>query len=167
MEQLVERIRNLLERGKTREAGNLATQLIRLHADNPQAWRERALVRRAQRRYAGAMADIQKAIALNDFWSLNYRFTKGLISFKMAKYRTAIDEFTQTIALGKFLGVESFQVEAHFFRAECYMRMKKFAKAQADCKNVPDDFRTWTDKLRTKEDLLSECSLRSRRIRGK
>ena len=158
IDKAVERIDKLVKGGQLKQAGILATRLILEHSSEPRAWRERAFVKRLQDRHGEAIADMTKAIALNEFRLLDDMFTRGVSWFKMRRYKDAVDDFTRTIELSVFFKTESHRIQAYFFRADCYISLNKFIEAQADCEHVPEEFKTWTDKLKSKKDILAACS---------
>lgn len=44
-----------------------------------------------------------------------------------------------------------------FLRADAFVRIKEFDKAKNDCDCILGEYKTWTDRLRTKHDILSDC----------
>jgi hypothetical protein len=54
---------------------------------------------------------------------------------------------------------DAYREELHFWRAEALLRLGKKQEALTDLAHVYDnDFASWTYKLRTKADLLADCS---------
>lgn len=167
MDEMIVSIRKLIDANSLKNANQLATRLTSEYSSEPRAWRERAFVKTMQGRHTASISDMTKAIALNAMRSLDYIFTRAISWFRLGNYKNAVDDFTQTIALGEFFKMDSHRVQAHLFRADCFVRLKKFTEAQADCLHLPDDFSTWTDSLRSKKDILKDCleSLKPKRRR--
>src|SRR5438105_1488787 len=157
MHEMIERIRKLVRSGKTNKASVLATRLTSDYASEPRAWRERAFVKTMQGHHAASISDMSKAIALNEFRLLDDIFSRGVSSFKLGRYKRAVTDFSRTIALGELFQVKSQCTQAHFFPAECYVRLKKFRQARLDCGKVPAEYQTWTYGLRSKRDVLADC----------
>src|SRR6266403_841711 len=157
MHENIALIGRLVRTGRTKEASVLATRLVSAYGNEPRAWRERAFVRAMRGHHAGSIADMSKAISLSEFSLLDALFSRGVSLFKLGMYRRAVDDFSRTIALGDMVMMKSHRIQAHFFRAECYVRLKDFKAAREDCEHVPADYKTWTDRLMSRSELQADC----------
>jgi tetratricopeptide (TPR) repeat protein len=157
MHERIARIQRLVRSGRTQEASVLAARLVLDYAGEPRAWRERAFVRAMQGHHAASIRDMSKAIALNEFSLLDALFSRGVSSFKLRRYRLAVADFSRAIALGDIFKMKCHRIQAHFFRAECYVRLKHFKEARQDCEHVPAQYQTWTYRLRSRSELLADC----------
>jgi tetratricopeptide (TPR) repeat protein len=144
---------------KREEYGGALEILDRLLATDPayyQAWAKRAYVNGRRGLLESALEDISKAILICStepcFFDQRARFL-----FSMARYREAISDWTRVIELCDYHKSDYYRAPAHFARADAYIRSGEYDKATCDLAHVPDDHRAWTDKLRTKQDLLIEC----------
>jgi len=87
----------------------------------------------------------------------DFFYTRGRLLFEETRYRDAVSDFTKVIELCDYHSSDYYRGGAHIFRADAYVRLKEFDKAKADCKHVKDDKPIWTDKLRTRADILADC----------
>jgi tetratricopeptide (TPR) repeat protein len=106
---------------------------------------------------AAALRDISAAIALSNL-ETDYHYVRGKLHFKTACYDKAICDFTEVIRLCDLHKSDYYRENAYFFRADAYIRTKNYDHAKRDCEHVTDGFRTWTDRLRSKQELLAECA---------
>lgn len=120
-------------------------------------WATRAYVngRRADR--DETIASWTRAIALCDRQP-HYFYMRGIELFHLARFREAIADFTRVIDLCDSYSSDYYRAGAYFFRADAHLRLKEFEQAKSDCDHVPDDMRTWTDRIRTKAEILALCT---------
>jgi len=120
-------------------------------------WATRAYVNGRSGDRQAAIADWTNAIGLCDK-EPHYFYVRGSEFFKLGQFRKAIADFTKVIELCDFYDSDYYRESAHFFRADAHVRLKEFEKARADCLHLRDEKPTWTDKLRTKAEIIAECS---------
>lgn len=120
-------------------------------------WIIRAYVNRRQRNLEAAIADWSTAIGLCDK-EPHYFYIRGLNHFGLRHFKQAVSDFTQALELCDFHNSDYYREATYFVRADAYLRLGEFDKARSDCAHVQDGSKTWTDKLRTKEDILAECA---------
>jgi tetratricopeptide (TPR) repeat protein len=144
------------------KAGNYAEAIQRLdelaaaNPNEPKIWAERAWVNARQGKPEAAIEDWSEAIALRE--EPHYFYMRGIDWFGMGRYKEAVSDFTKVIELCDFYKSDYYREPAYFFRADAYLRLKEFMKAQRDCSHVSDGMRTWADKIRCKADILAECA---------
>jgi tetratricopeptide (TPR) repeat protein len=139
------------------EALRLLDDLAARHPREPQIWVERAYINGGQKDLEEAIADWSMAIELCDK-EPHYFYMRGIEFFGLRQYRKAISDFTRVIALCDFHDSDYYRGPAYFFRADAHLRLGEVEEAKSDCMHVRDDMSTWTDKIRTKADMLAECS---------
>jgi tetratricopeptide (TPR) repeat protein len=120
-------------------------------------WATRAYVNGRQGERAAAIADWTKAIGLCDK-EPHYFYMRGSNYFRLGQFRKAVSDFTKVIELCDFYNSDYYREPAYFFRADAHVRLKEFEKAKADCMHLRDELPKWTDKLRTKAEIITECS---------
>jgi tetratricopeptide (TPR) repeat protein len=131
-------------------------QLAAEWPNEPKIWAERAFVNERQGDREAALCDLARTIALcND--EPHHFYIRGILLFQLGRYDEAICDFTKVLELCDYHKSNYYRSPAHFFRADAYLRLKQYKKAKADCEHVRDDMCTWTDRLRTKADILAEC----------
>lgn len=138
------------------EAIRRVDQLIREYPDEPWTWRTRAYVNSRQGNEDEAISDLSNAIERSDN-EPDFYYSRGIILFEEGRHREAVSDFTKVIELSDLHGSDYYREGAYFFRADSYVRLKEFARAKDDCLHVRDDMRTWTDRLRTKAEILADC----------
>jgi tetratricopeptide (TPR) repeat protein len=138
------------------EALRRVDQLIEEHPAEPWTWRTRAYINSRQGNVDAAIADMSQAIEKGEK-EPDFFYTRGILCFEEGRYKEAVSDFTKVIELCDLHGSDYYREGAYFFRADAHVRLGEFAKAKADCGRVKDDMRTWTDKLRTKSDILGDC----------
>lgn len=130
--------------------------LLAREPDFHQAWAKRAYVNDAKGELQAALEDVSRAIAISSLEPAYYD-KRGRYLFQLHKYRDAVADFTRVIELCDQHKSDYYRACAHFARADAYIRLGEYEKAKFDLENVTDDHRAWTDRLRTKQDLLAEC----------
>ena len=138
------------------EAIRRVDQLIMEYPAEPWTWKTRAYVNSRQGNENAAIADLTNAIERSDN-EPDFVYTRGILFFQVGRYREAVSDFTKVIELSDLHGSDYYREGAYFFRADSYVRLKEFARAKDDCLHVRDDMRTWTDRLRTKAEILADC----------
>ena len=138
------------------EALRRVDQLIAESPEEPWTWRTRAYVNSRQGNADAAIADVSQAIARGEK-EPDFVYTRGIFFFQVGRYREAVSDFTKVIELSDLHGSDYYREGAYFFRADSYVRLKEFAKAKDDCLHVRDEMSTWTDRLRTKAEILADC----------
>jgi tetratricopeptide (TPR) repeat protein len=120
-------------------------------------WDTRAYVNSRMGAKDEAIANWTKAISICDKEPL-YFYMRGIELFSLGRFRDAIGDFTKVIELCDYYASDYYRSEAHFFRADAHLRLGEFEEAKSDCARVPDAMRTWTDRLRTKAEILAQCN---------
>jgi tetratricopeptide (TPR) repeat protein len=155
MKEKLEQITELAKREDYPTALALIDKLTAEFPNEAKVWTTKAFVNGHKGDLTAAVDDWTKAIKLVE--EPHYVYMRGIELFKLRKYKEAVSDFTRVIELCDFYKSDYYREGAYFFRADAYVRLKQFEKARADCLHVNDDMRTWTDKLRTKTEILAEC----------
>ena len=137
-------------------ARQLVAELITEYPGEAWVWATNAYVEGRGRNYQDALAHWSKAIELckNE---PHLFYSRGLLFIRLGQYKEAVADFTKVIELSDLYDSNYYREPAHFCRADAYVRLREFDKARSDCSHVKDGERTWTDRLRSKEDILAEC----------
>ena len=126
------------------------------YPNDPWIFSTRAYVNARQGDYQAAIEDMSFAISKrHDEPHFHYRL--GQYQFRIGDRHSAIKSFTNTIALCDKFDCDYYRGPAYFFRAETYLMMGQPGRALADCAKIPDGMKTWTNRVRTKADILAEA----------
>jgi tetratricopeptide (TPR) repeat protein len=132
-------------------------QLAAKYPDEAQIWELRAHIFRQQGDVERAIVERSKAIQLSGK-EPHYFYIRGIDFFGLGKYRQAVSDFTKVIELCDYHKSDYYRQGAYLFRADAFVRLKEYKLARADCEQVDDKMRTWTDRIRTKAEILAECA---------
>jgi tetratricopeptide (TPR) repeat protein len=152
----LQRIKDIATKENHAEALRLLDGLLRLDPQEHKTWAVRAFVNEHQGDKAAAINDWSQAILFCE--EPHYFYMRGINLFQLGRYKEAILDFSKVITLCDLYNSDYYRGPAYFFRADAHLRLGEFEKARLDCANVRDDMQTWTDKLRTKADILAECT---------
>lgn len=152
----LERASDMARAGNYEEAFLLLDMLVRGNAQHADTWAVRAFVNAHQGNRAAAIVDWSKAIALYE--EPHYFYMRGTNLFQLGEFREAIADFTRVIQLCDVYKSDYYRGPAYFFRADAHLRLMEFDEAESDCTHVRDDMQTWTDRLRTKAEILAGCA---------
>jgi tetratricopeptide (TPR) repeat protein len=157
VKQQLQEIDGLVKKESYGEASLLIEQLLELHPHEGWIWRKRAYINSHQGNLEAAIKDLSKAISICQI-EPDFFYTRGILFFQDGRFRDAVADFTRVIELCDLLDSNYYREGAYFFRADSYVRLKEFKKARADCTRIRDGMSTWTDQLRSKAEILSECA---------
>src|SRR5438309_984887 len=138
------------------EALDALSKLLSEHPRDHRVWSARAMVRGRLGDLGGADADWSEAVEMKP-GEPHYRYMRGIDRFHRCHYLEALSDFTAAIELCERHGHEYYLAPSYLFRAETFLRLGQIEQAKLDCTNVPKQTTTWTDRLRTKEDILADC----------
>jgi tetratricopeptide (TPR) repeat protein len=153
----LQEVKDLIQVDNNTKALELLDALSVRYPHEARIWVLRASLSGSQRDRERAIADWTKVIELCDK-EPHYFYMRGIELFGLGQYRNAIPDFTQVIALCDVYDSDYYRGPAYFFRADAHLRLGEIEEAKSDCLHVRDDMSTWTDKIRTKADILAECS---------
>jgi tetratricopeptide (TPR) repeat protein len=154
------RAKRLARAGDGPAAIALADDVIRRSPGEIEGWLVRALVHELDDEYEAAIADMTRAIELNSVEPHLY-YNRGRYLFQIDDDATAVGDFSRALSLCDFHKSDYYREELHFWRAETLLRLGRKKEALDDLSHVSDDFSSWTDSLRCKQDLVRECALLS------
>jgi len=146
----------LVKSEKHHEALLLIDDLLVNSPENPWLWRYRAYIHSMAGASEAALDEMNKAISF-DLEEPDFYFTRGRILFELGRFNDAVDDFTKVVELGLADKNDYYLEAAYIHRADAYTRIGEFQKARLDCQHIRDHTRLWTDRLRTKADILGEC----------
>ena len=147
--------------GEFDKALRRADQLPTKYPHKADIWAMRAHIFRQRGDVERAILERSRAIELSDK-EPHYFYMRGIDFFTLGKFKEAVSDFTRVIELCDFHRSDYYRQGAHFFRADAFVRLREYNLALADCDCVDDKMRTWTDRMRTKEEILAECKVRVR-----
>ncbi len=138
------------------EALRRADALAGSHPREPDIWATRGYVNGRHGDLPAAISDLSICIDLRRSEPDDF-FTRGRFLFRAGRYDEAASDFTRVIQLCDSYNSDYYRQPAYFFRADAYVRLGQYEKARADCGRVADRGQVWTDRLRTIDQILSEC----------
>jgi tetratricopeptide (TPR) repeat protein len=170
IDNLISKTKELARKDDDEAALSLANELVEQYPNEMRVWALRGYLHRRNRKYAEAVADMTRAIEINNKGLANLSlehellktvdlfFNRGTDRFALGDCQSAVDDFTKGLEFCDRYKNNDFRDTLHFWRAEALLRLGRKREAISDLTHVPDDFRFWTDKLRTKADLLADCN---------
>lgn len=145
----------LKERGDTEKAFLFLRELLEKNPDNDRLFFLEATLYADNGNYLTAINSIDRSILISPNKAV-YFFHRGCYNLKLDNVQVAERDFSQAIKVDDY-GDESFTQILFFFRAEAFIKLGKIQEALSDISHIPDGYETWTFKLRSKEDLISDC----------
>jgi tetratricopeptide (TPR) repeat protein len=147
---------------KREDYGRALEKLAKLIAENPNVpriWACQAYVHSREGKREESVRDWSRAISLfhNASEEPHYFYMRGIEFFLMRSFPEAISDFTSVIRLCDKYHNDYYRAPGYFFRADAYVRIGEFAKAKADCEQLAANTQIWTDRMRTKADILADC----------
>lgn len=156
MESDLKRIDSLIQNGNYEDALRVVDALVIDQPSEASIWRTRAHVNSMSGDKQSAILDMDKAIQFCNI-EPDYYFTRGILHFKTGNYKIAVDDFTHVIKLCDHHSSDYYREAGHFFRADAYVRLGQFSKALDDCAHIRNGTTAWTDRIRSKEQIMGDC----------
>jgi len=151
--QLVE---TMAEGGKYAAAIARLDELGRCYPADPRVSATRAYVMGHQGDHQAAVECWSRAIALLDE-EPHYFYMRGIHLFALGRFRQAVVDFTEVVRLCDHHGSDYYRAPAHFFKADALLQLGELRMAEAECAQIPEDMQVWTDRLRTRANILADC----------
>jgi tetratricopeptide (TPR) repeat protein len=156
--RFISKAKELWRSGSPQAAISLANELVQKYPTEIRTWLLRAHLYNLNENHKEAIADLTHAININDM-EPHLFYTRGTCSFALADYESALNDFSKGLQLCDYHNNDYYRGELHFWRAETLLKLGRKRDALADLVYVDEDHTSWTDKLRTKADLLKDCDL--------
>jgi tetratricopeptide (TPR) repeat protein len=153
VDEYISKARRLDDLGPAEEAMVLANELVGKYPDEMRAWALRAQLHTLARDYAKANSDLDSAIGINEADPYLY-FLRGLNHLALGGWETAAEDFTRGLRLRDPACEKAFR----FARAEALIGLGRKREAMVDLATLPEGYKLWTNRLRTKAELVSECT---------
>jgi tetratricopeptide (TPR) repeat protein len=157
LDDLISKAKELERLGEDESAMQLANDLVAQYSSEMKVWLLRGHLHALNRNFTDAVVDLTRAIEINSK-EPHLFFTRGMDRFALGDNAPATEDFTKALDLCDLYNNDYYRETLHFWRAEALLRLGKKREALADLARVPDTFSFWTYKLRTKSDLLADCS---------
>jgi tetratricopeptide (TPR) repeat protein len=151
------RAKELARRGDSVGAMQSADELVTQYPDSVKTWLLRGYLFELANELTPAIADISKAIQL-DATEPHLFYNRGRFRFHLEDAIGSLSDFEKALELCDFYRNDYYRDELNFWRAECLLKLGRKGEFCKDILKIPDDFRTWTFALRTKQDLLEACN---------
>jgi tetratricopeptide (TPR) repeat protein len=145
--------RRLESSGQAEKAMLLADALVEENPSEAKVWALRAHLYTLVGNYLKANSDITSAIDICPSDPYLF-FRRGLNHLELRNWPEAITDFTRGLGLRDAAYESAFR----FARAEAFIGLGKKPEALLDLAHVPDECKMWTYRLRSKAELVSECS---------
>jgi tetratricopeptide (TPR) repeat protein len=142
------------------DALRLYSDLIEKYPTDPKGYRKRSHLYAKMELWEEAAQDIGHALSFGPKEPCDF-FTRGRMYLRMNKAKQAYEDLTKTIELGNCYDDHYYTEMAHFFRAECLLRLGRLSEALADCEHVREDMKTFIyPSVRSKADIVREARYR-------
>jgi tetratricopeptide (TPR) repeat protein len=149
----IAKARSLESSGQAENAMLIAHSLVDEYPGNAKVWALRAHLYTLAGDYLKANSDITSAIdILPDDPYLFFR--RGLNYLELRNWHAAISDFTRGLGFRDAAYESAFR----FARAEAFIGLGRKHEALKDLAFVPEECTMWTYRLRSKAELVSECS---------
>jgi len=135
-----------------------ANQIVQEYPHEPEAWMLRGYLNELAGNLESAIDDVERAMDLGMKGPREF-YSRGRYHFQAGHDSDAVEDYTTAINLCDSLNDDYFKSALHFERAEAFIRQGKKVEALEDARRVPDDTSWWTFELRTKEDLIRDCTI--------
>jgi tetratricopeptide (TPR) repeat protein len=157
LNNLISRAKELVKDKDSEKAMSLANELVKRYVNEAKAWALRGHLHALNSEYIEAASDLTQAININPT-EIYYLYSRGRYRFAVHDNKSAVEDFTKGLDLCALHKKDDFREELHFWRAETLLRLGKKTEALSDLDQVPeDDYTSWTDRLRTKAELVADC----------
>jgi tetratricopeptide (TPR) repeat protein len=153
LDNYISKARGLEDSGQAKEAMVLANELVGKYPDEMRAWALRAYLHTLARDYAKANSDLDSAIGINEADPYLY-FRRGLNHLALGGWERAAEDFTRGLRLRD----PAYEKAFRFARAEALIGLGRKREAMEDLATLPEEHKMWTNRLRTKAELVSECA---------
>jgi tetratricopeptide (TPR) repeat protein len=153
---LISRVEELAKSHEDDHAMSLANELVQQYPNETRVWSLRAYLHERSCDFDHAVTDLTRAIDINAS-EPHFFYSRGRYNFSLGNHLSAIDDFSEALALCDRHNSDYYREELHFWRAEALLKRGMKTEALSDLACVPDEFRSWTYKLRTKADILADC----------
>ena len=159
LREVLDKIQSRASDGALAEALLNTEELIEVYPNEPAVWNLRGYIFGQQGEILKAIDARSTAISLCDK-EPHYFYMRGIDLFSLGKYTEAISDFSTVIELCDYYKSDYYRAGAYFFRADASVRVGDYSRARVDCAHIEDGMTTWTDKLRSKADILADCQER-------
>ncbi len=133
-----------------------ATQLAEKYPDAWKAWRMLVYAHAINGDWDGAVIAANRLIEIAPPHPSDF-LLRASYQRKRGNLEGALSDFTQAIALGQH--EDNYDMEQlYFVRADVLVALGRKAEARADLEHVSDGYARMTTRVRTKEEILADCS---------
>jgi tetratricopeptide (TPR) repeat protein len=157
IDTLIAKAKELARKDDNQGAMLLANELIGKYPNEVRVWSLRGYLHSRNGNHIEAVSDLTCAIDIDGMDPYLF-FSRGVDKFEIGDNQSAADDFTEGLDLCDRHRNDYYRETLLFWRAEALLRLGKKHEALLDLARVRDDFSFWTYKLRTKADLLNDCS---------
>lgn len=131
-------------------------ELLREHPDEAEAWSLQGSLYARCGNYDEAIKNLNKAIALSP-QRAGFYFRRGRYNLKSGNVSEAINDLSEALSKDNRNDI-TFTEALYFHRAEALIKLGKKQEALSDLSHIPENYQTWTFKLRSKADLIADCN---------
>jgi tetratricopeptide (TPR) repeat protein len=156
LDEQIAKAKNLAQSGDEEGGMSMATALVEQHPVEMKVWSLRAYLHAGNSNYEQAIADLTRAIAINSMEPVLF-WDRGRYKSLLRLDESAVSDFSRGLELCDSHKDDYYREALHFSRAEALIHLGRKREALADLNHVREDLKTWTYKLRTKAELLTDC----------
>jgi tetratricopeptide (TPR) repeat protein len=156
IDQLIAKAEQLAIAGDDAAALSMADHIVADFSRDMRSWSLRAYLHARRHEYGAAIDDLNCAIEINDREPSLF-FDRGRYHLIRGTYDDAVDDFSAGLRLCDYYKNDYYREALSFMRAEAFLRLGNKSAARSELMAVRDNFTLWTDRLRTKSEMLREC----------
>lgn len=156
---LIQEAKRLAHAGDDAEATALAHSLAEKYPSTVEVWTLLAYLHARNRDYREAISHVTRAIEI-DSTEPSLLYDRGRYMLAIGQNSQAVSDFSKAIQLCDLHRSDYYREALHFLRAEAHLARNAPDEALRDLAHVRDGFQAWTDRLRTKQQLVEACRRR-------
>ncbi len=160
MEEASEHLEKIAAKYRDRDYGaalNLCNEFPVTHPDAYRILFKRAHVHWQLGNRQAAIEDLNVVVDIRSN-EPGFRYVRSFFLIDQGDYVGAVDDLTEVLRLGKEAGSDYYREDAQFVRAYCWLKLRKFSEALADCQNVKSGYNTWIEgAIRYKTEIVEQA----------
>lgn len=153
----ISKAETLARANRVDEAEVIADKLVAQYPSRMEVWVLHGYLAAREGDFEKAIDSLTRAISIcAEEPSLFY--DRGRYQLTTGDNNAAISDFSKGLDLCDRYDNDYYRASLHFHRAEALLGIGKKSDAMADLSHVPAEFKCWTTRLRSREELMEECS---------
>jgi tetratricopeptide (TPR) repeat protein len=160
VDKQIEKAKRLVQSGNEPEAEAIADELLRTHPTVLAVRMLRGYLASLKGDHRSAIFEYDHALAIAPN-EPHLFMERGLNYLEVRESDLAATDFSEGLRLCDVHNNDYYRSTLHFLRAEAHLLGGQKQLALLDLSHLEDGFKSWSYRLRTKEEMISECSILS------